>query len=129
MEEIIKELGLKIDQFKTETCTKAELIELMSKVSDLETKGEDVATLKANTEELALKVLELETKGIANKNVPQNLSTLLTEKAEELKAMSKKLSLPEINKQMDMERIKKENPSLYASIQQKNKQFNKTVKK
>ena len=90
MEEIIKELGLKIDQFKTETCTKAELIELMSKVSDLETKGEDVATLKANTEELALKVLELETKGIANKNVPQNLSTLLTEKAEELKAMKEK---------------------------------------
>jgi len=43
--------------------------------------------------------------------------------------MSTKLSLPEINKQMDMERIKKENPSLYASIQQKNKQFNKTVKK
>lgn len=43
--------------------------------------------------------------------------------------MSTKLSLPEINKQMDMERIKKENPSLYASIQEKNKSFNKTIKK
>lgn len=43
--------------------------------------------------------------------------------------MSTKLSLPQINKQMDMERIKKENPSLYASIQEKNKSFNKTIKK
>jgi prephenate dehydrogenase len=43
--------------------------------------------------------------------------------------MSTKLSLSQINKQLDMERIKKENPSLYASIQEKNKSFNKTVKK
>jgi hypothetical protein len=43
--------------------------------------------------------------------------------------MSTKLNLPQINKQMDLEKIKKENPSLYASIQQKNKSFNKTVKK
>ena len=43
--------------------------------------------------------------------------------------MSTKLSLPQINKQMDMEKIKQENPSLYASIQEKNKSFNKTIKK
>ena len=43
--------------------------------------------------------------------------------------MSKKLTLPEINKQMDLEKIKRENPSLYASIVEKNKSFNKTVKK
>jgi hypothetical protein len=43
--------------------------------------------------------------------------------------MSTKLNLQQINKQLDMERIKKENPSLYASIQQKNKSFNKTVRK
>jgi hypothetical protein len=43
--------------------------------------------------------------------------------------MSTKLNLQQINKQLDMERIKKENPSLYASIQEKNKSFNKTVKK
>lgn len=43
--------------------------------------------------------------------------------------MSTKLSLPEINKQIDMERLKKENPSLYASIKEKNKSFNKDVKK
>lgn len=43
--------------------------------------------------------------------------------------MSTRLTLPQINKQMDMERIKKENPSLYASIIEKNKSFNKDVKK
>jgi hypothetical protein len=43
--------------------------------------------------------------------------------------MSTKLTLPQINKQLDMEKIKKENPSLYASIQEKNKSFNKTVRK
>jgi hypothetical protein len=43
--------------------------------------------------------------------------------------MSTKLNLQQINKQLNMERIKKENPSLYASIQEKNKSFNKTVKK
>jgi hypothetical protein len=43
--------------------------------------------------------------------------------------MSTKLNLQQINKQMDLKKIKKENPSLYASIQEKNKSFNKTVKK
>lgn len=43
--------------------------------------------------------------------------------------MSTKLSLKEINQQMDLEKIKKENPRLYASIQEKNKQYNKDIKK
>ncbi len=45
--------------------------------------------------------------------------------------MSTKLSLPQINKQLDMEKIKKENPRLYASIQEKNKAVsnNKIVRK
>jgi hypothetical protein len=43
--------------------------------------------------------------------------------------MGTRLTLPEINKQMDLEKIKRENPSLYASIVEKNKSFNKTVKK
>jgi uncharacterized membrane protein len=43
--------------------------------------------------------------------------------------MSTRLNLQQINKQMDLEKIKKENPSLYASIVEKNKSFNKTVKK
>ena len=89
MEEIIKQLGDKIDQMKTESVSKAELIEIMSKVQDLETKGNDVANLKANIEEVALKVLELETKGVPN-NVPESLGTLLKEKSDELKAMKEK---------------------------------------
>lgn len=89
MEEIIKQLGDKIDQMKTESVSKAELIEIMSKVQDLETKGNDVASLKANIEEVALKVLELETKGVPN-NVPESLGTLLKEKSDELKAMKEK---------------------------------------
>lgn len=43
--------------------------------------------------------------------------------------MSTKLTLPQINKQMDLEKIKRENPSLYASIVEKNKSFNKDIKK
>jgi hypothetical protein len=43
--------------------------------------------------------------------------------------MSTKLNLQQINKQMDMKKIKKENPSLYASIVEKNKKANKIVRK
>ena len=89
MEEIIKELGLKIDSMKTESVSKAELIELMSQVKDLETKGAEMTTFKANVEEIALRVLELETKGTPS-NTPESLSTLLAEKSDELKAMKEK---------------------------------------
>lgn len=89
MEEIIKELGLKIDAMKTESVSKAELIKIMSDVQDLQTKGENVDLLKSNIEEIALKVLELETKGIAS-NVPENLGSLLAEKSAELSAMKDK---------------------------------------
>ena len=88
-EELIKELGLKIDAMKTDTVTKAELIEIMSKVKDLETKGEDVATMKANTEEIALRVLELETKS-TTPAVEETLATLLVAKKDELSAMKEK---------------------------------------
>ncbi|QHB38744.1 major capsid protein [Flavobacterium phage vB_FspS_snusmum6-1] len=89
MEEIIKELGTKIDAMKNESVSKAELIEVMSKIADLQAKGNDVDSLKANIEEVAIKVLDLETKGVAN-NVPENLASLLAEKADELKAMKEK---------------------------------------
>jgi hypothetical protein len=45
-EQLLKALGEKIDAMKSESVSKAELIELMSKVSDLETKGADVAEIK-----------------------------------------------------------------------------------
>jgi HK97 family phage major capsid protein len=92
MEEIIKELGAKIDAFKNETCTKAELIQLMSEVTALKNSGitpEQLATIKENVEEVALRVLGLEEKGTPS-NAPQNLQTLLAEKADELKAMKDK---------------------------------------
>ena len=89
MEEIIKELGLKIDAMKTNSVSKAELIEIMSKVSSLETEGQEVKALKADLEEVTLKVLNIETKGTSN-DVPQGLASLLTEKAGELKAMKEK---------------------------------------
>jgi HK97 family phage major capsid protein len=88
-EEIIKALGDKIDAMKNESVSKAELIEVLSAVKDLETKGAEMTTFKSNVEEIALRVLELETKGVSN-NVPESLSTLLAEKTEELKAMKEK---------------------------------------
>jgi HK97 family phage major capsid protein len=89
MEEIIKQLGEKIDLMKNESVSKAELIEVLSAVKDLETKGAEVATLKENVEQLALQVLDLENKGVPS-NTPENLTSLLTEKADELKAMKEK---------------------------------------
>ena len=89
MEEIIKELGLKIDSMKSESVSKAELIEVLSAVKDLETKGQEVKALKEKLEELTLQVLDLSTKE-TNLNVPESLQTLLTEKSEDLKAMKEK---------------------------------------
>ena len=86
MDELIKQLGEKIDQMKTESVTKAEILETMSKIKDLETKGEEVTALKTSIEEVILRVLDLENKGVPS-NVAQTLETLLAEKAEDLKAM------------------------------------------
>ena len=89
MEEIIKQLGEKIDLMKNESVSKAELIQVMSEIADLKTKGADVDSLKSNIEEVALRILDLETKGVSN-NVPESLGTLLAEKTDELKAMKEK---------------------------------------
>lgn len=86
MDELIKQLGEKIDQMKAESVTKTEILETMSKIKDLETKGEEVTALKTSIEEVILRVLDLENKGVPA-NVAQTLETLLAEKAEDLKAM------------------------------------------
>ena len=91
MEEIIKELGVKIDAMKNESVTKAELIEVMSKLKDLETKGAQVDTLKANIEEVALKVLDLENSGV-DKNTIETLDSILKSKKDELSAMKERSS-------------------------------------
>jgi HK97 family phage major capsid protein len=88
-EEIIKSLGEKIDAMKNESVSKAELIETLSKVKDLETKGEEVATLKANLEEIALKVLDLETKGDSTIETA-TLKSILESKKDELSRMKEK---------------------------------------
>ena len=89
MEEIIKELGLKIDAMKTDSVSKTELIEVLSKVQQLESEGNEVKKMKDDLEQIALKVLNIETKGASN-NIPEGLANLLTEKSEELKAMKDK---------------------------------------
>jgi HK97 family phage major capsid protein len=90
-ENLIKALGDKIDAMKNESVTKAELIELMSAVKELETKGAEVTSMKSNLEEIALRVLELETKGV-EKNVEETLDSVLKAKKDELSAMKDKSS-------------------------------------
>ena len=89
MEEIIKELGQKIDAMKNETVSKTELIEVLSKVKDLESKGEEVAALKEGIEEVTLRVLNLETKGIDNSET-ETLKSILESKKDDLARMKEK---------------------------------------
>lgn len=90
-EQLLKALGEKIDAMKSESVTKAELIELMSKVQDLETKGADVAEIKKTVEEIAANVLELQTKG-ATADDTETLKSVLEAKKDELSALKGKSS-------------------------------------
>lgn len=90
-EQLLKALGEKIDAMKSESVTKAELIELMSKVQDLETKGADVAEIKKTVEEIAANVLELQTKG-ATADDTETLKSVLDAKKDELSALKGKSS-------------------------------------
>ena len=90
-EQLLKALGEKIDAMKSESVTKAELIELMSKVQDLETKGADVTAMKATVEEIAANVLELQTKG-ATADDTETLKSVLDAKKDELSALKGKSS-------------------------------------
>lgn len=90
-EQLLKALGEKIDAMKSESVTKAELIELMSKVQDLETKGADVAKIKKTVEEIAANVLELQTKG-ATADDTETLKSVLDAKKDELSALKGKSS-------------------------------------
>jgi len=71
MEEIIKELGNKIDQFKTESVSKSDYDSLKGELETLKTSNvskEDYDALKGKLDELGLQFTELETKG-GKKNV------------------------------------------------------------
>ncbi len=84
MEEIIKELGTKIDAMKNESVSKTELDALKEELKAIEKMAttEQVETLKGNLDELASKLLVLETKG---SNVVKTLKEELEENKETLK--------------------------------------------
>lgn len=67
MEEIITELGLKIDAMKTETVTKAELLQVMSEVTALKSQNDKHEEFKAEVTEIALKSLNWRLKGLLTK--------------------------------------------------------------
>lgn len=83
MEDLIKALGEKIDAMKTDSVSKAELIEIMLKVKDLETQGGEVTALKEKVEEIALNVLELKTAGVPAQ-AEESLKSILESKKEDL---------------------------------------------
>jgi HK97 family phage major capsid protein len=85
-ENLIKELGQKIDTMKSESVTKAELLEIMSKVQALETSGVEVKEMKNDVDQIALRILDLETKG-ATPSETASLKSILESKTDELKAL------------------------------------------
>jgi HK97 family phage major capsid protein len=85
-ENLIKELGQKIDAMKSESVTKAELLEIMSKVQALETSGVEVKEMKNDVDQIALRILDLETKG-ATPSETASLKSILESKTDELKAL------------------------------------------
>ncbi len=88
-EEIIKSLGEKIDQMKTESVSKADYDALKTELETLKTSNvaqEAIDTLKANLDELGLKLVELETKG--GKGNPIQLSEEIKANKEQIKAIA-----------------------------------------
>ena len=83
-EDLIKELGTKIDAMKNESVTKADYDALKEELKAIEKMAttEQVETLKGNLDELASKLLVLETKG---SNVVKTLKEELEENKEQLK--------------------------------------------
>lgn len=75
-----------LDVLMQESATKAEFIEITSKVKALETAGNDVTELKTKVEQLALQVLDLETKGVPSQ-AEESLKSILESKKDELSAM------------------------------------------
>ena len=86
MEEIIKELGLKIDAMKTENVSKTEMEALKAELETIKSNNKE-AELKANIEEMANRLVELETKGASN--VRKTLKDELKENKEAIEAIAK----------------------------------------
>lgn len=91
MEEIIKQLGEKIDQMKTESVSKADYDALKTELDTLKTNNvaqETIDTLKSNLDELGLKFVELETKGQETNEIKSFLEAIKEQK-DELKSVVK----------------------------------------
>jgi HK97 family phage major capsid protein len=88
MEEIIKQLGEKIDAFKNETVTKADYDALKTELDTLKTSGVEKSTidnLKSQLDDLALELKEFENKGNVSENPFKELEEGIKEKAEAIK--------------------------------------------
>lgn len=94
MEEIIKELGQKIDAMKNETVSKADYDALKEELKALETKAsnEQFESLKSNLDELALQLKGLE----ATKVETKTLDAEIKENKDTLKAIAKGTSSAEV---------------------------------
>lgn len=90
MEEVIKQLGDKIDTFKNETVSKADYDALKTQLEDLKANGIEKSAIDAlvsKLDELGLEFTEMKTKGNATKENPfAELEQLLVDKADVIKA-------------------------------------------
>ena len=90
MEEVIKQLGDKIDAFKNETVSKADYNALKTQLEDLKANGIEKSAIDAlvsKLDELGLEFTEMKTKGNATKETPfAELEQLLVDKADVIKA-------------------------------------------
>jgi hypothetical protein len=66
MEDLIKELGTKIDAFKETSVSKEDLATLKQEFETLKSQGADVTALKGQIDELALTLKDVQEKGNAN---------------------------------------------------------------
>jgi len=88
MEDLIKELGTKIDAFKETSVSKEDLATLKQEFETLKSQGADVTALKGQIDELALTLKDVQEKGVSSEN-KESLVNVIKENKEQLKEMSK----------------------------------------
>jgi HK97 family phage major capsid protein len=88
MEDLIKELGSKIDAFKETSVSKEDLATLKQEFETLKSQGADVTALKGQIDELALTLKDVQEKGVSSEN-KESLVNVIKENKEQLKEMSK----------------------------------------
>jgi hypothetical protein len=88
MEDLIKELGTKIDAFKETSVSKEDLATLKQEFETIKSQGADVTALKGQIDELALTLKDVQEKGVSSEN-KESLVNVIKENKEQLKEMSK----------------------------------------